>query len=42
MNGLGVHHRSLLGNVPHHALYPGPRGLRELRTALAGLLTRRR
>lgn len=36
-------HRSVLGNLPHHALgYPDPRGLPELRTALAGLLTRRR
>ncbi|MFF3342537.1 PLP-dependent aminotransferase family protein [Streptomyces flavidovirens] len=36
-------HRSVLGNLPHHALgYPDPRGLPELRTALAGLLARRR
>ncbi|WP_251061410.1 PLP-dependent aminotransferase family protein [Streptomyces sp. ISL-100] len=36
-------HRSVLGNLPHHALgYPDPRGLPELRSALAGLLTRRR
>lgn len=36
-------HRSVLANLPHHVLgYPDPRGLPELRTALAGLLTRRR
>ncbi|MFE7776937.1 PLP-dependent aminotransferase family protein [Streptomyces sp. NPDC057445] len=36
-------HRSVLGRMPHQALgYPDPRGLPELRTALAGLLTRRR
>ncbi|WP_455359535.1 MocR-like pyridoxine biosynthesis transcription factor PdxR [Streptomyces sp. SYSU K21746] len=36
-------HRRVLAELPHHALgYPDPRGLPELRTALAGLLTRRR
>ncbi|MER7047494.1 MocR-like pyridoxine biosynthesis transcription factor PdxR [Streptomyces jumonjinensis] len=36
-------HRSVLARLPHHALgYPDPRGLPELRTALASLLTRRR
>lgn len=36
-------HRSVLGRLPHRALgYPDPRGLPELRTALAALLTRRR
>lgn len=36
-------HRSVLGRLPHHALgYPDPRGLPELRNALAALLTRRR
>lgn len=36
-------HRSVLGRLPHSALgYPDPRGLPELRTALAALLTRRR
>ncbi|MFF7340111.1 PLP-dependent aminotransferase family protein [Streptomyces sp. NPDC008163] len=36
-------HRSVLGRLPHGALgYPDPRGLPELRVALAALLTRRR
>ncbi|MCX5138730.1 PLP-dependent aminotransferase family protein [Streptomyces sp. NBC_00338] len=36
-------HRSVLGRLPHSALgYPDPRGLPELRNALAALLTRRR
>jgi GntR family transcriptional regulator/MocR family aminotransferase len=36
-------HRGVLARLPHHALgYPDPRGLPELRGALAGLLTRRR
>ncbi|MFJ5290606.1 PLP-dependent aminotransferase family protein [Streptomyces sp. NPDC088348] len=36
-------HRSVLTRLPHDALgYPDPRGLPELRTALAELLTRRR
>ncbi|MFD5426179.1 PLP-dependent aminotransferase family protein [Streptomyces sp. NPDC127084] len=36
-------HRSALDGLPHRALgYPDPRGLPELRTALAGLLGRRR
>ncbi|WP_405911788.1 PLP-dependent aminotransferase family protein [Streptomyces sp. NBC_00963] len=36
-------HRSVLTRLPHHALgYPDPRGLPELRGALAELLTRRR
>ncbi|MGW1182556.1 MocR-like pyridoxine biosynthesis transcription factor PdxR [Streptomyces drozdowiczii] len=36
-------HRSALGRLPHGALgYPDPRGLPELRDALAALLTRRR
>lgn len=36
-------HKSVLARLPHHALgYPDPRGLPELRTALAALLTRRR
>lgn len=36
-------HRSVLGRLPHRALgYPDPRGLPELRNALAALLTRRR
>ncbi|WUS95826.1 PLP-dependent aminotransferase family protein [Streptomyces sp. NBC_00708] len=36
-------HRSALGRLPHAALgYPDPRGLPELRDALAALLTRRR
>ncbi|MFI6862146.1 PLP-dependent aminotransferase family protein [Streptomyces sp. NPDC050421] len=36
-------HRSVLGRLPHSALgYPDPRGLPELRDALAALLTRRR
>ncbi|GLF95683.1 MocR-like pyridoxine biosynthesis transcription factor PdxR [Streptomyces yaizuensis] len=35
--------RSVLARLPHRALgYPDPRGLPELRTALAALLTRRR
>ncbi|MFC8272842.1 PLP-dependent aminotransferase family protein [Streptomyces sp. NPDC057271] len=35
--------RSVLSALPHRALgYPDPRGLPELRTALAGMLTRRR
>ncbi|WP_128377053.1 PLP-dependent aminotransferase family protein [Streptomyces cavernae] len=35
--------RSVLAALPHHTLgYPDPRGLPELRTALAELLTRRR
>jgi len=35
--------RAVLAELPHHALgYPDPRGLPELRTALAELLTRRR
>ncbi|MFF2962360.1 PLP-dependent aminotransferase family protein [Streptomyces sp. NPDC057963] len=36
-------YRSVLGRLPHSALgYPDPRGLPELREALAALLTRRR
>ncbi|MFI9583298.1 PLP-dependent aminotransferase family protein [Streptomyces sp. NPDC052236] len=36
-------HKSVLARLPHRALgYPDPRGLPELRTALAALLTRRR
>ncbi|WTP83522.1 PLP-dependent aminotransferase family protein [Streptomyces sp. NBC_00178] len=36
-------HRAVLDRVPHHTLgYPDPRGLPELRVALASLLTRRR
>lgn len=36
-------HRSVLGRLPHSALgYPDPRGLPELRVALAALLARRR
>ncbi|MFE1287209.1 PLP-dependent aminotransferase family protein [Streptomyces sp. NPDC058751] len=36
-------HRGVLAELPHRALgYPDPRGLPELRTALAGLLVRRR
>ncbi|MFI6287877.1 PLP-dependent aminotransferase family protein [Streptomyces sp. NPDC051018] len=36
-------HKTVLGRLPHRALgYPDPRGLPELRTALASLLTRRR
>ncbi|MBC3984480.1 PLP-dependent aminotransferase family protein [Streptomyces sp. AC536] len=36
-------HRRALARLPHEALgYPDPRGLPELREALAGLLTRRR
>ncbi|MER0245007.1 PLP-dependent aminotransferase family protein [Streptomyces sp. HSW2009] len=36
-------HRRVLARLPHHTLgYPDPRGLPELREALAGLLTRRR
>ncbi|MER5276972.1 PLP-dependent aminotransferase family protein [Streptomyces sp. NPDC002809] len=36
-------YRSVLGRLPHSALgYPDPRGLPELRDALAALLTRRR
>ncbi|MGW0557768.1 aminotransferase-like domain-containing protein, partial [Streptomyces sp. NPDC002926] len=36
-------HKSVLARLPHRALgYPDPRGLPELRTALASLLTRRR
>lgn len=36
-------HKAVLARLPHHALgYPDPRGLPELRTALAELLTRRR
>lgn len=36
-------HRSVLGRLPHSTLgYPDPRGLPELRDALAALLTRRR
>ncbi|MFI2642519.1 PLP-dependent aminotransferase family protein [Streptomyces sp. NPDC018610] len=36
-------HRSVLAGLPHHDLgYPDPRGLPRLRTALAGLLARRR
>ncbi|WNI33311.1 PLP-dependent aminotransferase family protein [Streptomyces sp. ITFR-6] len=36
-------HRSVLGRLPHSAMgYPDPRGLPELRVALAGLLARRR
>ncbi|MFE6780190.1 PLP-dependent aminotransferase family protein [Streptomyces sp. NPDC057702] len=36
-------HRRALARLPHQALgYPDPRGLPELREALAGLLTRRR
>ncbi|WP_037856565.1 PLP-dependent aminotransferase family protein [Streptomyces sp. NRRL S-340] len=36
-------HRAVLADLPHHDLgYPDPRGLPRLRTALAGLLTRRR
>ncbi|MEV5606037.1 PLP-dependent aminotransferase family protein [Streptomyces sp. NPDC052299] len=36
-------HRSVLARLPHGALgYPDPRGLPELRVALAALLTRRR
>ncbi|MGW1979148.1 MocR-like pyridoxine biosynthesis transcription factor PdxR [Streptomyces sp. NPDC001889] len=39
----GAAHRSVLARLPHRALgYPDPRGLPELRTALAALLTRRR
>ncbi|MGW4032070.1 MocR-like pyridoxine biosynthesis transcription factor PdxR [Streptomyces sp. NPDC004838] len=35
--------KAVLGRLPHRALgYPDPRGLPELRTALASLLTRRR
>ncbi|MEU1402926.1 PLP-dependent aminotransferase family protein [Streptomyces sp. NPDC005728] len=35
--------RAVLAELPHHDLgYPDPRGLPRLRTALAGLLTRRR
>ncbi|MEU4494059.1 PLP-dependent aminotransferase family protein [Streptomyces sp. NPDC023998] len=36
-------HKSVLTRLPHHALgYPDPRGLPQLRTSLAALLTRRR
>ncbi|MET7936793.1 PLP-dependent aminotransferase family protein [Streptomyces sp. NPDC005322] len=36
-------HRRALGRLPHSGLgYPDPRGLRELRVAVAGLLSRRR
>ncbi|MFK4226539.1 PLP-dependent aminotransferase family protein [Streptomyces sp. NPDC019890] len=36
-------HKSVLTRLPHHALgYPDPRGLPQLRTMLAALLTRRR
>ncbi|MFH0241112.1 PLP-dependent aminotransferase family protein [Streptomyces sp. HK10] len=36
-------HRRALAALPHHALgYPDPRGLSELRSAVAALLTRRR
>ncbi|MFE3522425.1 PLP-dependent aminotransferase family protein [Streptomyces sp. NPDC059161] len=36
-------HKRVLGTLPHRALgYPDPRGIPELRTALAGLLARRR
>ncbi|MGW0468606.1 MocR-like pyridoxine biosynthesis transcription factor PdxR [Streptomyces sp. NPDC003027] len=36
-------HRSVLSRLPHRSLgYPDPRGLPELRTALAGMLARRR
>ncbi|MFC8918772.1 PLP-dependent aminotransferase family protein [Streptomyces sp. NPDC047821] len=36
-------HKAVLSRLPHQALgYPDPRGLPELRTALAALLTRRR
>ncbi|QGV81788.1 PLP-dependent aminotransferase family protein [Streptomyces ficellus] len=36
-------HRTVLSRLPHRALgYPDPRGLPELRSALAALLTRRR
>ncbi|MGK5446819.1 PLP-dependent aminotransferase family protein [Streptomyces radiopugnans] len=36
-------HRRALAGLPHHALgYPDPRGLPELRSAVAALLTRRR
>ncbi|MFE1861174.1 MocR-like pyridoxine biosynthesis transcription factor PdxR [Streptomyces anandii] len=39
----GAAHRSVLADLAHHDLgYPDPRGLPRLRTALAGLLTRRR
>lgn len=39
----GAAHRAVLARLPHRALgYPDPRGLPELRTALAALLTRRR
>lgn len=39
----GATHRAVLARLPHRALgYPDPRGLPELRTALAALLTRRR
>ncbi|MER5893016.1 PLP-dependent aminotransferase family protein [Streptomyces sp. NPDC001876] len=39
----GAAHRAVLGRLPHSALgYPDPRGLPELREALAALLTRRR
>ncbi|WP_041997895.1 PLP-dependent aminotransferase family protein [Streptomyces sp. AcH 505] len=36
-------HKAVLARLPHHVLgYPDPRGLPELRTALAALLARRR
>lgn len=39
----GAAHRAALARLPHSALgYPDPRGLPELRTALAALLARRR
>ncbi|GAA2508455.1 PLP-dependent aminotransferase family protein [Streptomyces gobitricini] len=39
----GAAHRTVLSRLPHRALgYPDPRGLPELRTALAALLARRR
>lgn len=39
----GAAHRTVLARLPHRALgYPDPRGLPELRTALAAMLTRRR
>lgn len=41
--GWAAAHKGVLERLPHRALgYPDPRGLPELRTALASLLTRRR
>ncbi|MFF8959889.1 PLP-dependent aminotransferase family protein [Streptomyces sp. NPDC014894] len=41
--GWAAAHKSVLARLPHRKLgYPDPRGLPELRTALASLLTRRR